>query len=36
MTNDFMDVTGKVMIWKNGMHLKRNTISQSRMVDLKT
>jgi len=36
MTNDFVDVTGKVMIWKNGMYLKRNTISQSRMEGLKT
>jgi len=37
MMNDFVDMTGKVMMnWKNWTYLKRNTISQSRMLDLKT
>jgi len=36
MTKEFVDMTGKVMMnWKNGMHRKRNTITQSRMVDQK-
>jgi len=37
MTNDFVDMTGKVKVnWKKGRTPKRNTITQSRMVDLKT